>query len=140
MRARMISSPRKRLLAFVLALAACKGDGADPKASSGETPIVAGYLAIGDKLASDDASGLTALAKPVVAAGQGDAAVQPIVDGASALTDGDLEAARTTFKGMSDAMIAWMRAHPDTQKGKMIVHCPMTFQGKGGLWVQPEGP
>lgn len=128
------------LLLTVLGSGACKPDDTEAKAADGT--ILSPYLAIGDTLAKDAIDGLPELGAHVIAAAEGKDAepgVEEIVQGAAKVGAQDIATARTAFKKMSEGMITWMKAHPDAQAGKMIVHCPMTFQGKGADWVQPEG-
>lgn len=100
------------------------------------------YLAIGSALADDRVEGVPELAKHLSAAAAtrtGERGVEAIAAGATPLASDALEPARASFKVVSDGLIEYMRAHPETQQGHMLVHCPMTFEGSGALWVQKKG-
>jgi len=117
---------------------ACGGD--DAEVAPGD--VVGAYLAVGQSLAKDEVEPLSKLSAQVSAAAQikkGESGIDTLAKGASTLDAGDLPAARTAFKAMSAGMIEYLQAHPDEQAGHTIVHCPMAFGGKGGLWVQKEG-
>lgn len=100
------------------------------------------YLSIGDALAADAVEGLAELGAQVSAAAakhEGEPGVDAIRQGASGLGSSDLAAARKAYKTMSDGMIEHLAAKSEERAGTVIVHCPMTFGGKGALWVQREG-
>ncbi len=130
------------VLAAVVALSGCdkKSEAAAEKAGDGS--VLSPYLAIGSALANDSLDGLPELAGHVVKAAEGnkgDKSMDPLVQGAGRVGATDIATARTAYKKMSAGIIEYMRAHPETQAGHMIVHCTMTFGGDGGLWVQTEG-
>ncbi|MCA9649669.1 MAG: DUF3347 domain-containing protein [Myxococcales bacterium] len=121
-------------LGTTVAIVGCRG--------TDDGTMLSPYLAIGDALAHDGVEPLAELAPQVAQAARasaGQPGVEALAAGASRLADQDLAAARATFRRMSTGMIEYLRAHPDQQAGLTIVHCPMTFGGKGGLWVQPQG-
>jgi len=130
-------------LGLVLAALGCGGaDATEPALATADGTMLSPYMAIGGKLAADDVTGLSDLGTQVIRAAKGmetEAGVADIVQGAGRVGAPDIATARAAFKKMSDGMITWAKAHPDAQTGKMLVHCPMTFQGKGGLWIQTEG-
>lgn len=122
----------------VISMVGC-GDAAS-KADDGT--LLSPYLAIADALAHDGVEPVAELGPQiakVAAASTGQPGVEALSASATTLAGQDLETARTTFKTMSAGMIEYLRAHPDQQAGLTVVHCPMAFSGKGGLWVQPEG-
>jgi Cu(I)/Ag(I) efflux system membrane fusion protein len=138
--------PVRWLTAATLAAGVVLGTGCDKseekKAEANDGTLVTPYLAIGDTLASDSVDGLPELGAAVIKATEGKAeepGVDKIIQGAGRVASQDIATARTAFKSMSDGMIEYMRAHQDKQAGHMLVHCTMTFKGKGGLWVQKEG-
>ena len=104
--------------------------------------MVDAYLTIGDALAHDQVDGLDELGSTLTKAAQtkrGEPGVDAIVQGASHLGGQDLAATRAAFEEVSTGMIEYLHAHPEQQQGRTIVHCPMAFGGKGGVWVQPAG-
>jgi Cu(I)/Ag(I) efflux system membrane fusion protein len=119
------------------------GGGTEGKATqAGDGTLLTPYLAIGDVLAADKLDQLSELGAQVIAAAesrQGEPGVDAIVQGAGRIGAQDIQTARTAYKKMSDGMLAYLAAHPEQQAGHVIVHCTMTFGGKGGLWVQKEG-
>jgi hypothetical protein len=129
------------LLAVVLGCGGAAATDAEP-ATAADGTMMSPYLAIGTKLAADEIDGLSELGARVIGAAEGKEAepgVAEIVQGAGRIGAKDIATARQAFKKMSDGMITWAKAHPADQKGKMLVHCTMTFEGKGGLWIQTEG-
>jgi hypothetical protein len=126
-----------------LALLAACGGGTEGKAKqAGDGTLLTPYLAIGDVLAADELDRLPELGAQVIAAAesrQGEPGVDALVQGAGRVGAQDIQTARTAFKKMSDGMLEYLAAHPEQQTGHVIVHCTMTFGGKGGLWVQKEG-
>ena len=128
-------------LALTLALAGCK-DGSATAASASDGMLLSPYLAIGDSLAADTLDGLDKFGAAVVEAADGkagQAGVSKLLQGAGRVGAQDIATARSAYKTMSAGMIDYLKANPDKQAGHMIVHCTMTFDGKGGLWVQKEG-
>jgi hypothetical protein len=114
--------------------------------SKGATPpdgtMLSPYLSIGDTLAHDEITDLGKLGAQVIEAAKGkdsEPGVADLVQGAGRIGAQDIATARSAFKKMSAGMITWLAAHPDQRTGHMLVHCTMTFDGKGGLWVQKEG-
>jgi hypothetical protein len=132
-----------RLAPFVAAacfLASCAKQGATSDASDGT--IVTPYLVMGDTLADDRTDALSELAAIVSEAAArevGKPGVELVLEGAARIGTEDLATARAAFERMSTGMIAYLEADPAQQSGRMIVHCTMTFAGKGGAWVQAEG-
>ena len=128
-------------LALVLALTGCKDEqAATAKAADGT--LLSPYLAIGDTLAGDELDGLDKLGAEVVKAADGKAEAHGVADllqGAGRVGAQDIATARSAYKKMSAGMIEFLAANPDQRAGHMLVHCTMTFNGKGGLWVQREG-
>lgn len=130
--ARMLLPP------FLLGLAlgsACGGAASDGT-------LLTPYLAVGSALAADQVEPLPELGTAIARAAEGHAGepgVAAIVQGAGGLATPDIQAARTAFATMSQGMIEYLAAHPEQQAGHTLVHCPMTFSGKGGLWVQAQG-
>ncbi|MEX1366065.1 MAG: hypothetical protein AB1Z98_23255 [Nannocystaceae bacterium] len=125
-------------LTVVVSMVGC-GDAAS-KADDGT--LLSPYLAIADALAHDGVEPVAELAPQVAklaSASAGEPGADALGSSAATLAGQDLETARTTFKTMSAGMIEYLRAHPDQQAGLTLVHCPMAFSGKGGVWVQREG-
>jgi len=123
-----------------LLLSACGGE--KKVEAAGDGTLVSPYLAIADTLASDELDQLPELGATVIAAAesrQGQPGVDAIVQGAARVGAKDIQTARTAFKKMSEGMLEYLDANPGEQAGHVIVHCPMTFGGKGALWVQKEG-
>ncbi len=121
-------------------LSACGNE--DKAKEAGDGTLLTPYLAIGDTLASDKLEQLSELGAQVIKAAesrQSEPGVDAIIQGAGRIGAQDIQTARTAFKKMSAGMLEYMAAHPDEQNGHTIVHCPMTFGGKGGLWVQKDG-
>ena len=137
------TSRRAITLGLLAVLGGCGGAGAsDATAAAADGTMLSPYLAIGQKLAADEVEGLSELGAQVIGAAKGKDAepgVAEIVQGAGRVGAKDIATARQAFKEMSEGMITWAKAHPESQAGKMIVHCTMTFEGKGGLWIQTEG-
>lgn len=134
---------RTFIVGSLVAAVGCGAAGSsDASANAADGTMFSPYLAIGERLAADELEGLSELGAHVLKAAEGKDAepgVAEIVQGAGRIGAQDIASARTAFKKMSGGMITWMKAHPESQTGKMIVHCTMTFSGKGGLWVQAEG-
>jgi hypothetical protein len=135
---------RMALSSLVVSLSlasACSGR--DDKAQqAGDGTLLTPYLVIGDTLAADELDKLPELGAQVIAAAesrQGEPGVDAIVQGASRIGAQDIQTARVAYKKMSDGMLQYLEAHPEQQSGHIIVHCTMTFGGKGGLWVQKAG-
>jgi hypothetical protein len=130
------------LLMVCTALLPACGGGEDQAKQAGDGTVLTPYLAIGDTLAADKLEQLSELGAQVIQAAepkQSDPGVASIIQGAGRIGAQDIQTARTAYKKMSDGMIEYLAAHPDERAGHTIVHCPMTFGGKGGLWVQKEG-
>lgn len=135
--ARMVSCS---WMVSIALLGACGGE--TEAAKAGDGTMLTPYLAIGDTLAADKLDQLPELGAQVIKAAepkQGQPGVDAIIQGAGRIGAQDIQTARTAFKKMSAGMIEYLAAHPDEQAGHTIVHCTMTFGGKGGLWVQKEG-
>lgn len=134
---------RVALSSLVLSLALVTACGSkDPVEQASDGTLLSPYLVIGDTLAADGVERLPELGTQVLAAAKGhesEAGVDAIVQGAGKIGTSDIQTARAAYKQMSDGMIQYLAAHPDQQAGHVIVHCPMTFDGKGGLWVQKQG-
>lgn len=131
-------APSSLVISVVLA---CGGSGKEAQPTNDGTMLTP-YLAIADTLAADSLESLPELGTQVTAAAEAhrsEPGVDAIVQGAGRIGAQDLEAARTAFKQLSDGMIEYLAAHPEQQAGRVLVHCPMTFAGKGALWVQGEG-
>lgn len=125
-----------------IALSSACGGSEGKAGPTGDGTLLTPYLAIGDTLAADELDGLSELGAQVIAAAetrQGEPGVDAIVQGASRIGAQEIQTARTAYEEMSDGMLQYLAAHPDQQAGHVIVHCTMTFGGKGGLWVQKEG-
>lgn len=121
-------------------LSACGGGNNVDKANDGT--LLTPYLTIGDTLAADKLDQLSELGAHVITAAesrQGEPGVDALVQGASRIGAQDIQTSRTAYKKMSAGIIEHLKAHAGDQAGHTIVHCPMTFGGKGGLWVQKEG-
>lgn len=121
-------------------LSACGSEDKAQQAADGT--LLTPYLAIGDTLAADKIDQLSELGAQVITAAesqQGEPGVDAIVQGAGRIGAQDIQTSRTAFKKMSGGVIEYLSAHPDKQAGHTIVHCSMTFGGKGGLWVQKQG-
>lgn len=139
-RARVLTIVLSAALSSPLAVAGCGKDDAAKQASDGT--IVTPYLAIADTLAQDEIKNLPELGAAVIKAAESKPAepgVDKIIQGAGRIAAQDIATARQAFKTMSEGMIEYLHAHDDKRSGKMIVHCTMTFAGKGAAWVQPEG-
>lgn len=93
-------------------------------------PLVAGYEALRDRLASDDLPGAKAAAETLAKVGL--AAQADAVAKAS-----DIEAARVAFGDLSKAYLEQLGKEPDLQKGGLYAfRCPMA---KGyQKWVQTD--
>ena len=129
-------------LVVSIALSTACGGSNDQAAQANDGTMLSPYLAIGDTLAADKLDRLPELGAQVIAAAegkQGEPGVDAIVQGAGRVGAQDIQTARTAYKKMSDGMLQYLAAHPEQQAGHVIVHCTMTFGGKGGLWVQNEG-
>ncbi len=127
------------LLAASLTLGAC--DKGEEKPASDGT-LLTPYLAIQNTLAEDKLDNLAELGAAVVAASEGKAdkpGVAKIIQGAGRIAAQDIATARSAFKTMSEGMIEYVKADAGKQSGHMLVHCTMTFAGKGAAWVQKEG-
>lgn len=136
----MIRTPTvSSLLVFGALLAAC-GDKTGPGAAA-DGSVLGSYLAIGEALAADQAPAPELSTQLTQAAGslQDKPGTAAITQGAAGLATQDLGAARAAFKTVSDGMIEYLQANADQQADHTIVHCPMTFGGKGALWVQRKG-
>jgi hypothetical protein len=110
--------------------------------STDDGTVLTPYLAIGDKLAGDSVEGLPELAAQVTAAAKSDAeapGMDHVVAGAARVGAADLATARGAFKEMSEGLVEQLRADPKRREGYMLVHCPMTFDGGGAVWVQERG-
>jgi hypothetical protein len=134
---------RVALSSLVLSVALFTACGSkDPVEQASDGTLLSPYLAIGDTLAADRVERLPELGAQVLAAAEGhksEPGVEAIVQAAGHIGTQDIQAARTAYEQMSDGMIQYLVAHPDQQAGHVIIHCPMTFDGKGGLWVQKQG-
>jgi hypothetical protein len=128
------------LMVCAVLLPACGSE--DKAKQAGDGTVLTPYLAIGDTLAADKLDQLPELGAKVIEAAepkQGEPGVDAIIQGAGRIGAQDIQTSRTAFKKMSDGMIEYLAAHPDERAGLTLVHCTMTFGGKGGLWVQKEG-
>lgn len=133
---------RHLLLAFsMLSTAACGGSDA-AAAASPPKGLVPSYLALAATLAEDRVEPVGALAAELQSSAgtlTGKPGIAEVAASAKQLSATDIEATRRAFEGVSDGMIEYMRATPDTQAGNVIVHCPMAFDNVGARWVQAEG-
>lgn len=135
------SATMVRQLAVVSLLVIGCGQKAAP-APAADGSLTTPYLAIGDVLANDKLDNLAELGAQVVQAAEGakdQPGVDRIVTSAGRVAAQDIATARKAFEGMSMAMIDYLVANPDKRAGLTLVHCTMTFEGKGGYWVQREG-
>ncbi|MCA9707644.1 MAG: DUF3347 domain-containing protein [Myxococcales bacterium] len=109
--------------------------------SADDGTLLTPYLAVGEALAKDELPPPPLAARIVEQARSkaGEPGTDALADGAAELDTADLPSARAAFQRMSAGMIESMKADPKSQPGHVIVHCPMTFGGKGGLWVQRRG-
>jgi hypothetical protein len=130
------------LLAAGLSPVLVSCSGTDKSAAVNDGTLLTPYLAIGETLANDEIDDLPKLGAAVVSAAeskQDQPGVDAMLQGAGRIASQDIATARAAFKTMSDGVIRYLRAHPDEQTGHMLVHCTMTFKGKGALWVQKQG-
>lgn len=112
-------------------------------ASVDDGTVLTPYLAVQETLARDSIEDLPRLGAAIVRAAEGhtnEPGVAEIVQGAGRIAAQDIATARAAFLTISTGVIASLRADAAKQPGHMIVHCPMTFGGKGGSWVQKTGP
>lgn len=131
---------RTRLALFVLAATAISCNSSDKPTADGT--LLTPYLQIQSALAEDKLDNLSELGAAVVAA-SADKADQPgvdkIIQGAGRIAAQDIATARSAFKTMSEGMIEFVKADAAKQEGHMLVHCTMTFAGKGAPWIQKSG-
>ena len=135
-------SRRMALSSLMISFAIACGGGGKAAEPTDDGTMLSPYVAIADTLAADEVSPLPELGARVTAAAEAhrsEPGVEAIVQGAGRIGAKDLETARAAFKQLSDGMIQYLAAHPEQQSGHVIVHCPMTFGGKGALWVQKQG-
>ncbi|HWB78479.1 MAG TPA: hypothetical protein VG755_26115 [Nannocystaceae bacterium] len=126
------------LFAVVLASACGRGDAAQAAPKG----LVPAYLAIATTLAEDRTDGVSALANELqssAAALSGKPGIAEVSEASKKLAAADITETRRVFESVSDGMVEYMRATADAQAGNVIVFCPMAFDNKGALWVQPEG-
>lgn len=105
--------------------------------------VVAAYLPLSAALAADDGAAAAAAAD-ALAGVFGDhcsEAIPDLVAAAHAVRDaaGDIEAMRTAFKPLSDAL--WLSVRAVGWKGEqplLLVHCPMAFGDAGADWLQVD--
>lgn len=131
-----------RVALFLLATSVVGCDSKDAGKPANDGTLIAPYLQIQSSLAEDKLDDLAQLGAAVVTAAEGKESkpgVDKIVQGAGRIAAQDIATARSAFKTMSEGMIEYMKADADKQKGHMLVHCTMTFAGKGAAWVQKEG-
>jgi hypothetical protein len=109
--------------------------------AAAERGVLKPYLAIHAALADDSTEGvekaadkLARAAREAAQAGAHGESLQAIADAAAELDGTDIAALRESFKGLSEAMIAYVRAAG--AEGKGVYHCPMA----NASWVQAEGP
>lgn len=127
---------------FLLATTVVGCDSKDAENAADDGTLLSPYLQIQSTLASDELDDLSKLGAAVVSAAEGkddQPGVDKILQGAGRIAAQDIETARSAFRTMSEGMIEYVEADPTKQKGKMVVHCPMTFKGEGAAWVQEEG-
>jgi Protein of unknown function (DUF3347) len=130
---------RRPLLVLAIMASSC---GRSDAAVSPPRGLVPAYLALASALAEDRAEPIAALAAELqtsAAALTGKPGIAELAAAAKQLSATDLVATRRAFESLSDGMVEYMRATPDTQKANEIVHCPMAFENAGALWVQAEG-
>lgn len=133
---------RSRLALLVLAATAISCDSGGDDKPAGDGTLLTPYLQIQSTLAEDKLDDLAQLGAAVVAASEGKAdkpGVDKMVQGAGRIAAQDIATARSAFKTMSEGMIEFVKADPAKQDGHMLVHCSMTFAGKGAAWVQKSG-
>ena len=132
-------SPRLALLLLATTVIGC--DAKDDKPASDGTMLTP-YLQIQSTLAEDKLDDLAELGAAVVSASEdkaGKPGVDKILQGAGRIAAQDIATARSAFKTMSEGMIEYVKADPAKQEGHMLVHCAMTFAGKGAAWIQDSG-
>lgn len=133
---------RSRLALVLLATTALGCDSKDAEKAAADGTLLTPYLEIQSTLAEDKLDNLAELGAAVVAASEGKTdkpGVDKIVQGAGRIAAQDIATARSAFKTMSEGMIEYAKADTAKQDGNMIVHCTMTFAGKGAAWVQKKG-
>ena len=133
---------RTRLALFALAATAISCDSGSSDKPAADGTLLTPYLQIQSTLAEDKLDNLAELGAAVVAASEGKAdkpGVDKIIQGAGRIAAQDISTARTAFKTMSEGMIEYVKADDSKQAGNMLVHCTMTFAGKGAAWVQKSG-
>ncbi len=132
---------RTRLALLLLATTVIGCDAKDEKPAADGT-LLTPYLGIQSTLAEDKLDNLAELGAAVVSASEGKAdkpGVDKIIQGAGRIAAQDIATARSAFKTMSEGMIEYVKADAAKQEGHMLVHCTMTFGGKGAAWVQKSG-
>ena len=133
---------RVQVALLVLATAGLGCDSKDGEKPAADGTLLTPYLQIQSTLAEDKLDNLSELGAAVVSAAEGkqdQPGVDKIVQGAGRIAAQDIATARSAFKTMSEGMIEYVKADPGKQHGNMLVHCTMTFAGKGAAWVQKEG-
>jgi len=134
---------RWMLLLVSVAVAASGCRSPDRVASASDGTLEKPYIAIQETLAEDNLKDLPKLGALVIQAAQtqgSEPGLDSMIRGAGKIAAQDIATARMAFKTMSDGLIAYMLDEPARREGYMIVHCPMTFAGAGGHWVQRSGP
>ena len=132
-----------RALAVLLLASSVFGcDSQDGEKPATDGTLLTPYLQIQSTLAEDKLDNLAELGAAIVSAAEGketEPGVDKILQGAGRIAAQDIATARAAFKTMSEGMIEHTKANAEAQQGTMLVHCTMTFAGKGGAWVQKEG-
>jgi Cu(I)/Ag(I) efflux system membrane fusion protein len=124
---------------------------AKPAPAAGASPAAAQklvnvYLTLQRKLAADDHKAAQAAFVQLKAAAEaadlsGDAELRKKLSSAAAAgaSAKDIEADRSAFGKLSEAMLEWLKREGNPLASSVrVAHCPMAMNGKGARWVQTE--
>jgi hypothetical protein len=121
-------------------------DEANPEAAAVQ-PLLAAYLAVQQKLSSDDASGARSAFAEVQKATN--AAVKSLavptrerLSEAAVIGSGtdDLDAQREAFASLTSVLVELVQQRGNPADHELqLAHCPMAFDNEGGSWLQGEG-
>jgi protein SCO1 len=110
---------------------------ANPSAAARPAPMIEAALALHDALARDTMSGVQAQASALRSAAS-TANASAVASAAAALsTQTTLAGARDAFGTLSDALVAYAKAHAEVRAaGVRVAYCPMARKS----WLQKDGP
>lgn len=103
--------------------------------------LTAAYLKVKDALVDTDAAATGAAAVALVQAFNQSEAEEPqaiLVAAKEIANSTEIEAQRTSFNALSEAMYLWLSQSAKERLGLYRQYCPMAFDNEGAFWLAAE--